>query len=402
MRPEKTDQETDEVSTDSTSNETPPPEEPSGEDTAATVTPAAEKTSQPQETTPQAPAREVAPPPPARAQGRRARMALVLVVALAALLSYGGYWFGWLRGTITTDDAYVDARIVSASSRLPGRVAEVPVSAGDTVTKGQVLVRLGQGQMGIRREQTRADVAKKLARVEELRNGTRPEEIEVARAETRRRAVELERRNDQLLRMEGLAPVQPLSVRELEQLRAEVELARVDLEVARRKLDLMLAGSRPEAISQAEADLAFARALLADVEADLADLTIRSPVDGVVARRVVDPGEFVEGGQGLMQIVETGRTWVVANLEEGDIQEIRPGQRVEVEVDAYAGLTARGKVKSVYSATLSRFSLLSTTSTSGSFIKVTQRVPVRVEWDQSDLPPMYPGLNVFVRIYVSD
>ncbi len=398
MRPEKTDQETDEVSTDSTSNQTPPSEQPSGEDTAAAVTPAAEKASQSQET----PAREVAPPPPARVQGRRARMALVLAVALAALLGYGAYWFVWLRGTVNTDDAYVDARIVSASSRLPGRVAEVPVSEGDTVTKGQVLVRLSLGQMRIRRDQTRAEVARTLARAEELRNGTRPEEIEVARAETRRRQVELERSNDQLVRMEGLAPVQALSVRELEQLRAEVELARVDLEVARRKLDLMLAGSRPEAISQAEAELAFARAQLADVEADLADLTIRSPVDGVVARRVVDPGEFVEGGQGLMQIVETGHTWVVANLEEGDIEEIRPGQRVDVEVDAYAGLTARGKVKSVYSATLSRFSLLSTTSTSGSFIKVTQRVPVRIEWDQSNLPPMYPGLNVIVRIHVSD
>lgn len=385
------------ASTETVAKENLPPQQTSGE-TLAAVSPAREEPAPPQD----APAREPAPPPPSLSRARRIRMALVLLVALVALLSYGAYWLMWLRGTVSTDDAYVDARIVSASSRLPGRVVGVPVSEGDTVEKGQVLVQLSQAQMGIRRDQIRAEVAKRLARANELRNGARPEEIEVARAETRRHQVELGRRTEILTKMEGLAPIKNIAVQELDQLRAEAELARVDLEVSRRKLDLMLAGSRVEAISQAEAELALALAQLADVEADLTDLTIRSPIDGVVARRMVDPGEFVEDGQGMMQIVETGRTWVVANLEEGDFEAVRQGQRVDVDVDAYPGLTVRGKVSSVYSATLSRFSLLSTTSTSGSFIKVTQRVPVRIEWDQEDFPPMYPGLNVIVRIYVSD
>jgi multidrug resistance efflux pump len=329
-------------------------------------------------------------------------MALVLLVVLLALLGYGAYWMVWLRGTVTTDDAYVDARIVSASSRLPGRVVTVPINEGDTVTKGQVLVELSQSQMLIRRNQARAEVDRVRARLAELRNGARKEEIEVSRSETRRHEVELARRRDLLRRMEALAPVQAISDQELEQQRAEVELAGVDLEVSRKKLALMLAGTRSEAIAQAQADLALAGARLGDVEADLKDLVIFSPIDGVVARRMVDPGEFVEEGQGLMQIVETGRTWVVANLEEGEIEEVRPGQRVDVDVDAYAGRTVRGRVGSLYSATLSRFSILSTTSTSGSFIKVTQRVPVRIEWDEDNFPQMYPGLNVVVRIHVSD
>jgi multidrug resistance efflux pump len=256
--------------------------------------------------------------------------------------------------------------------------------------------------MLIRRNQARAEVDRVRARLAELRNGARKEEIEVSRSETRRHEVELARRRDLLRRMEALAPVQAISDQELEQQRAEVELAGVDLEVSRKKLALMLAGTRSEAIAQAQADLALAGARLGDVEADLKDLVIFSPIDGVVARRMVDPGEFVEEGQGLMQIVETGRTWVVANLEEGEIEEVRPGQRVDVDVDAYAGRTVRGRVGSLYSATLSRFSILSTTSTSGSFIKVTQRVPVRIEWDEDNFPQMYPGLNVVVRIHVSD
>lgn len=364
--------------------------------------PAPSPSSTPEQPAQPPPARETARPIPARPRGRRTRMALVLLVVLLALLGYGAYWLLWLRGTVTTDDAYVDARIVSVSSRLPGRVGSVPIKEGDQVKMGQVLVNLATSQMLIRRDQARAEVDRMKARLQELRNGPRKEEIRVARSEVQRSGVEMNRRRDLLRRMEALAPVQAISEQELEQQRAQVELGRVELEMNRRKLELMLAGTRDEMIAQARADLDLAEARLADVEADLKDLVVMAPVEGVVARRMVDPGEFVEDGQGLMQIVETGHTWVVANLEEGEIEDVRPGQRVDVNVDAYPGRTMRGRVSSVYSATLSRFSILSTTSTSGSFIKVTQRVPVRIEWDENQLPDMYPGLNVVVRIHVSD
>lgn len=348
----------------------------------------------------ESPSTKVKLPLPSAHRGRTTRLALVLCVVLVALAAYAVYWVVWLRHTVTTDDAYVDARIVSVSSRLPGRVAEVPVKEGDTVKKGQVLVQLARGQMLIRMNQTKAEVQNAQAKVNELRAGAREEEVRIARTDIRLRQVELERRRDLLKRLMGLARIKAVTEQELEQQRADVKLGEVELQMGNDKLGLLLAGNRKETIAQAEADVALALAKLADVEADLSDLAILSPIDGVVARRMVDAGEFVEDGQGLMQVVETGRTWVVANLEEGDIDEVRAGQPVEVDVDAYSGITVKGRVHSIYSATLSRFSILATTSTSGSFIKVTQRVPVRIEWAQEDFPPMYPGLNVVVHIDV--
>jgi membrane fusion protein (multidrug efflux system) len=131
---------------------------------------------------------------------------------------------------------------------------------------------------------------------------------------------------------------------------------------------------------------------------DMADFEMKAPVDGVVARRTVDPGEVVDAGQGLFQLVENGRTWVVANLEEHDIAELREGQPVEITLDAYPGLLFQGKVGPLYGATLSRFSLLATSSASGNFIKVTQRVPVRIDWAEPYQVALVPGLNAIVRI----
>ena len=368
---------------------------PSSQDTAATgSTKESSESSGP-------PPKKMSLPLPSVYSGRRTRMAMVLSVVLVVLVAYAIYWMVFLRHTVSTDDAYVDARIVSVSSRLPGRVGEVPVNEGDKVEKGQTLVQLSKGQMLIRMAQSRAEVDSAQARLDELLAGTREEELRIARTDIRMKQVELNRRRDLLKRMVGLARIKAVTEQELQQQRANVELGRVELAMSNDKIKLLQAGARAEAIAQARAQLALAEGKLADVEADLTDLTVVSPIDGVVARRMVDAGEFVEDGQGLMQVVETGRTWVVANLEEVEIEGVRAGQPVNVEVDAYSGVKVRGKVHSIYSATLSRFSILSTTSTSGSFIKVTQRIPVRIEWAQDNLPPMYPGLNVVVTIDVS-
>jgi membrane fusion protein (multidrug efflux system) len=172
------------------------------------------------------------------------------------------------------------------------------------------------------------------------------------------------------------------------------------LNVARRRLQLLQAGARDEQVNRARAELEMARAHFASAETDLADAVLHAPVDGIVARRRVQAGEVVEDKQGVFQIVENGKTWVVANLEEGQIARVAVGQPVEVVVDAYPSRVFRARVGPQFAATLSRFSLLSSSSASGSFIKVTQRVPVRIDWAQDTLPPLVPGLNVTVRIQV--
>ncbi len=348
---------------------------------------------------PSQPTPAAAPPPRVRG-GRGMRLLLVLVLIVVAGGGYGGYWWTVLRGTVSTDDAYVEARIVSVASRLSERVAEVLVQEGDLVSKGQALARFADDRLRILVRQAQAEVNSAQALLEETRNAPRQEEVDVARAEVAVREADVELQVKEWARAQRLMRAKAISEQELSRRRGALSTAEGELEVSRRKLSLLLAGRPDEEIAQAEADLALARARLAKTRQDLQDTELPAPIAGIVAKKMVDPGEVVQNGQALFQIVEADKTWVVANLEEDQISEIAPGQPVRVWVDAYPGREFRGRVGPLYAATLSRFSLLPSSSASGTFIKVTQRVPVRIEWEETELPPVYPGLNVVVRITV--
>ena len=346
----------------------------------------------PEEATPEEASRQ-------RAGGRRRlRLVLVLLLILGAAAGYGGHWWYLVRGTVSTDDAYVDTRIVSVASRLPERVDAVLVREGQSVKRGQVLMRLASDQLRNRVRQRQAAVQGAAALLKEKRGSPRPEEIEVVRAEVRVFRVELDQQVNEVARALRLDRVSAISAQALERRRSALEAARSRLEVGRRRLVLLMAGPPEGEIRRVVAALNLARAKLQAARTELADSRLRSPVEGVVAKRMVDPGEVVQKGQALFQIVEAGKSWVVANLEEDQISRIKEGQSVRIWIDAYPGREFKGRVGPLYAATLSRFSLLPTSSASGSFIKVTQRVPVRIDWAQEDLPPMFPGLNVNVRI----
>lgn len=329
---------------------------------------------------------------------RKLRLLLALVLILAGAGGYGGYWWFWVRGTVSTDDAYVEAPIVSVASRLSERVDEVLVKEGQQVARGQTLVRFASDLLAVQVRQAEAATQSAEALLEEKRNSPRPEEIEVARAEVRVEEVELILQEKEVARAMRLAKVKAISAQELERRRSALEGARSRLEVSRRRFSLLKAGPPPQELRQAEGTLELARGRLQAARIFLADSRLRAPADGVIAKRMVDSGEVVQKGQALFQIVESGESWVVANLEEDQISRIHEGQSVRLWIDAYPGREFQGRVGPVYPATLSRFSLLPSSSASGSFIKVTQRVPVRIDWRSDDLPPMFPGLNVLVRI----
>jgi membrane fusion protein (multidrug efflux system) len=362
---------------------------------------------QPEAAEPAPAAERPAPVPPASPQrprrlggNRGARLLLVLLLIVGAGMGYGGYWWLFLRGTVSTDDAYVEARIVSVASRLSERVDAVLVGEGHAVQQGQPLARFADDKLRISVNEARAQVRSAEAALNEARNSPRPEQVEVARAEVRVREVELELQQNEWTRAQQLVKVRAISAQEFERRRSAVATARSQLEVSRRQLSLLQAGSSADQIDRAEAALELARTQLQAARADAGDSELRSPVTGIVAKQMVDTGEVVQKGQALFQIVETAKSWVVANLEEDEIAAIHEGQPVRIWVDAYPGRQFEGRVGPLYAATLSRFSLLPSASASGSFIKVTQRVPVRIDWEGQDLPPMYPGLNVVVRILV--
>ena len=128
---------------------------------------------------------------------------------------------------------------------------------------------------------------------------------------------------------------------------------------------------------------------------------MRAPSDGVIARKAVNPGQVVQAGQPLFAIVQVDSVWVTANFKETQLARIRPGQRTTIEVDAYGGRTFTGKVDSIAGATGARFSLLPPENATGNFVKVVQRVPVKIVFDQSQDAAflLRPGMSVTPVVY---
>jgi len=153
--------------------------------------------------------------------------------------------------------------------------------------------------------------------------------------------------------------------------------------------------------SAAEARVMQLRAAVRQAELNLEYATVKAPARGVVSRKTVEPGQVIQPGQPLMTIVALDAVWITANFKETQLEHVRPGQRVTVQVDGYGGKTFTGKVDSIAAATGARFSLLPPENATGNFVKVVQRVPVKIVLDQSQDPrqPLRPGMSVTPTIH---
>jgi membrane fusion protein (multidrug efflux system) len=155
--------------------------------------------------------------------------------------------------------------------------------------------------------------------------------------------------------------------------------------------------------SSAQARVQQAKATLAQAELNLQYTVVKAPARGVVSKKSVNPGQVVQAGQPLMSLVQTDDVWITANFKETQLDEMRPGQRVVVSVDAYGGRTFQGKVDSIAAATGARFSLLPPENATGNFVKVVQRVPVKIVLDQGQDPEhlLRPGMSVTPTVYTN-
>jgi membrane fusion protein (multidrug efflux system) len=153
--------------------------------------------------------------------------------------------------------------------------------------------------------------------------------------------------------------------------------------------------------SSAQARVEQAKATLAQAELNLEYAVVKAPARGVVSKKSVNPGQVIQPGQPLMSLVQTDDVWITANFKETQLNEMRPGQRVVVEVDAYGGREFQGKVDSIAAATGARFSLLPPENATGNFVKVVQRVPVKIVLEQGQDPEhlLRPGMSVTPTVY---
>jgi multidrug resistance efflux pump len=338
---------------------------------------------------------------------RNTATALAVILGVAGIVVVAYAWrlppFG--SEVQTTDNAYVRGYVTLISPQLAGYVTEVAVKDYESVKQGQVLARLDDRiyrQKLAQAEATLASQKAALANSEQQENAAKARigasEAALGGATSAKRRAEENWNRVEELSTKGISTQSDLeqSRTTLDQAEAAVSQAQANLEVSKQDLQTIIVGrdSLGAAVAGAEAAVELARI-------DLSNTAITAPRDGVVGEVGVKLGQYVAAGTQLMAVVPRD-TWVIANFKETQLAYIKPGQAVEVTVDAFRHATLRGHVERFSPAAGSEFSVIRPDNATGNFTKVAQRIPVRIAIDDGQDLSQYlaPGLSVEVRTVV--
>ena len=332
--------------------------------------------------------------------GNRKRGFLILgaVVAVAGL-AYGAYWFFSARFYESTDDAYVASDVVQITSEIPGTVLGVRVDDTQRVTQGQVLIELDPADAKVRVAAAEADLARAVRQVRGLYA-----QADQLRAQVNARSTELKQAEDDYARRATLVSDGAVSGEEIAHSRDAITRVKSALEGARQQLDATTTQIEGTTIATHPEVLA-ASAKYHDAALALRRTTISAPINGVVAKRSVQLGQRIAPGSPLMAIVPLDDVWVDANFKEGQLRDVRAGQPVTLRADLYGGAAEyHGKVVGVSAGSGSAFALLPSQNASGNWIKVVQRLPVRIALDPREIEqhPLRVGLSMSAEIDVRD
>jgi membrane fusion protein (multidrug efflux system) len=358
---------------------------------------------------------------PASAPGRKRGgvRRIVILSVLAILILVGGVWgfqtVVFYKHHATTDDAQIDGNINPVLPRVSGYVQEVLVKDNQVVRPGDVLVRIDPADLQAKVDQEQAAllsaeaaVAVAEAAVAGARSTVVGSQAKVAsnQADVTAARTRAEQTAADLARYKQLLSKEEISQQQYDAAKAAADSARAAAEAARATTEssratVMSGGSQIEAatrqVAAAQAQVAQHRAALEAARLQLSYATLKAPVAGIVSKKAVEVGQFVQAGQPLLAIVQgNGETWVGANFKETQLARMHPGQKAEIEVDAYPGVTFHGQVESLAAATGARFSLLPPDNATGNFTKVVQRVPVKIVFTGPPDPrhPLRVGMNV--------
>lgn len=328
---------------------------------------------------------------------RRLLLRSVLLVVGPAAIAIGGFWFYMSSGRyVTTENAYVKADLIIVSAQVSGRVSEVAIADNQPVSAGQVLFRIEPERFEIERDRRLAELGSAHQRVASLKAQHRAKEAELVAAI---RDVEFLR--DDLERSEKLRERGTISKTQLHEAVRDVIRAESRTEVLREQITEVLAelGGDPNLPADRHPDVLRALAELREAEADLESATVRAPHDAITANLRLQTGEYVSDGDPVLSLVSTGGFWVEANLKETQLTHLQVGQEAAFEVDAYPGVSWTARVASLAPATGSEYALLPPQNASGNWVKVVQRVPVRLEiLPQAEAPELRAGMSAAVSI----
>ena len=391
------------------------------------------------------------------ANSRKHIKKIVLILILAVLASAGAGYYLWSRGRVSTDDAFVEGHVYTITPRVAGYVVKVLVDDNQEVKKGQVLLALDPTDYEVALASAKAALAEAKATLTSLELGV---PLELSQTDQRVRAAQAElatlkqnlaaaqrevlaatqdfQRNQSLTqlasldlrRISALHRKKAVAQASLDQSRTSYETAlaqeraardrravsvkkrdalKADLERVKASIALAATGQDQARIKSRQVDAQKARVELAQAQVRQAQLNlqyvqVRAPADGRVTRKNVEAGQMVSPGQSLMAVVPLapGELWVIANYKETQLSDVRIGQPVRVKVDTYPGLELTGKVESIMAGTGAAFSLFPPENATGNYVKVVQRIPVKIVLDKRDgknPPVLRVGMSVVPTIF---
>ncbi|MBH5385291.1 HlyD family secretion protein [Bradyrhizobium diversitatis] len=359
-----------------------------------------------------APPASPAPPPkptqrPATPLWSRLAIPLFAVIVALAFVALATLRFDeWVGNAViqTTNDAYVRAELTRLSSRVSGEVLSVGVTDFQRVKAGDLLIQIDPADYEAQVAQAEAAVAAAQAALDNLANQIELQYATIAQAQAARlsaEAMEVEARQEQE-RQQSLSQSESGTRQRLEQAVAAYAKAQADVRASRAVIAAqqhqleVLQGTR----KQRAADVEAAKATLAGTKLKLGYTRITAPFDGVVGERQVQPGDYVNIGTNLINVVPLPKVYVIANYKETQLTHVAPGQPVEITVDSFPREKLRGRVERIAPATGAQVALLPPDNATGNFTKVVQRIPVRIQFDDDQplLARLVPGMSVVTSI----
>ena len=334
-----------------------------------------------------------------KSQQRKKGLSIFILLLLLIAIGSAAYWFFFVKGFEETEDAYVSGNQVMVSSQVSGNISKINVDNMDPVQAGDELLELDDTNAKLSFEQAKSNLANAVRQISQL-NYT----VKQLKSAVRANEITLAQAQGNLNRRVQLVKDGAIDKESFQHAKEAVELAKANLTTSQNQLEanqaLLLDGPLSE-----QPQIQSAVSNLKQAWLNLERTKIRSPIKGYVARRNAQVGQAVSVGGALMAVVTTDQMWLDANFKETQLTHMRIGQPVEIHFDLYGkDKTFNGKVVGIEMGTGSAFSLLPTQNATGNWIKVVQRVPVRIQLDPQQLAenPLRIGLSATVKVNVSD
>jgi membrane fusion protein (multidrug efflux system) len=320
----------------------------------------------------------------------------LLMIGPIVLVVVGGVYYLFSGRYVSTDDAYIKSRMLSVTATVPGQVVAVPVSDNQTVKKGDVLVQIDPAPYQLRLASTQADLARAVQDADQLRAQVRSRQQDLVMA-----GADTDYAKREFARQAPLVASGAVAQNSNDKAQRDLITAQAKAAGLQHQIDADLAQLGGNIDTPDDKLPAYLAALAArDTAAyNLDHATIRAAADGRVGAVTVRTGEYVQAGQNLFPQIMTSDTWIEANVRETDLTHVRDGQPATFTVDAYPGHVFKAKLQSFSPATGSELSVLPAENATGNWVKIVQRLPLKLTPELSaDDPPLRAGLSVNVDV----